>query len=99
MLLPYILAIVYILSVNIYSFLLIRSQKKEQESDRSAKAKDGKIFLTGLIGGAAGAYIAMFALRFRTENLDLMIVLPLLIVLNAYLFIALFKTGIPAIIF
>lgn len=100
MLLPYIIAIVYIVSVNLYSFMLIKTQKRRSmERGVQEKFKDGKLFLAGLIGGAAGAYIAMFVLKFRTDNLILMIFMPLLIVLNIYLFIALFRLGIPAITF
>lgn len=100
MLLPYIIAIVYIVSVNLYSFMLIKTQKcRSMERGVQEKFKDGKLFLAGLIGGAAGAYIAMFVLKFRTDNLILMIFMPLLIVLNIYLFIALFRLGIPAITF
>ncbi|HIY77978.1 MAG TPA: DUF1294 domain-containing protein [Candidatus Borkfalkia excrementavium] len=100
MLLPYIIVIVYIVSVNLYSFMLIKTQKRRSmERGVQEKFRDGKLFLAGLIGGAAGAYIAMFVLKFRTDNLILMIFMPLLIVLNIYLFIALFRLGIPAITF
>ena len=100
MLLSYIIAIVYIVSVNLYSFMLIKTQKRRSmERGVQEKFRDGKLFLAGLIGGAAGAYIAMFVLKFRTDNLILMIFMPLLIVLNIYLFIALFRLGIPAITF
>lgn len=80
--------------------MLIKTQKRRSmERGVQEKFRDGKLFLAGLIGGAAGAYIAMFVLKFRTDNLILMIFMPLLIVLNIYLFIALFRLGIPAITF
>lgn len=97
MLLLYIIAAVYILAVNFYAVLLVRSQKmRRAERGEPEKRSDGKLFLAALLGGAAGVYAAMFIMKFRTDSLLLMLFIPVIIVLNIYLFYLLFKTGIPA---
>ena len=95
MLLPYLLLAVYILAINLYAFQLVRSQRRAA-AERGAGSKTGnaKLFLAGVLGGALGAYAMMLALRFKTDHLLPMIVLPLLIVLNAYLVVTLLRNGI-----
>ena len=95
MLLLYIILIVYILAVNFYAFLLIKSQRDEYGDDEAKKnSGTGKIFLTALLGGAIGIYVSMFIMRYRTKNLLLMILMPVLGVINVYLFIVAFRSGI-----
>ena len=82
-----IVVITYVLAINVYAFLLILFQKKQNEENIEKTVKDSKLFLTGLLGGAVGIYIAMFIYSYRLQSLFLMIVIPILIVLNAYLLI------------
>lgn len=96
MLLLYLILIVYIFAINFYSFLLIKSQKEDpDDSSQKLKAGDGKLFLAGFLGGALAIYISMFLFRFRLKNLFLMIVMPILAVINLYLFFLAFRSGIP----
>ena len=67
--------------------MLIVTQKKQMEEHLKTSVKDSKLFIAGVLGGALGVYIAMFALSFRLQNLPLMVLMPLLIVLNVYLII------------
>lgn len=94
MLLIYIIFIVYIIAVNFYAFILIKSQRDESD-DNDAKSNNGlgKLFLTAILGGAIGIYVSMFIMRFRTNNLLLMILMPVIGVINVYLFIAAFRSG------
>ena len=48
------------------------------------------------MGGGTGVYAAMFLMKFRTDSLLLMLLVPVIIVLNVYLFFLLFGRGIPA---
>ena len=100
MLLLYILAAVYIAAINLYGFLLVKTQKKRRdERGERAAAADAKLIIASLLGGAAAVYTAMFVTKFRTDSLLLMILVPVLIVLNLYLFFILFRSGIPALAF
>ena len=87
MLLLYIILIVYILAVNFYAVMLLKSQRDEYGSD-------GKLILTAILGGAIGIYVSMFVMRYRTKNLLLMVLMPVLGVLNVYFFIYAFRSGI-----
>ena len=83
-----ILVIVYYVSINVYSFLLLRSQKKAEEEGDCNKIRDGSLFITAILGGALGIYVAMFVLKFRTRSLFLMVFMPVIIVCNLYFLIA-----------
>ncbi|MBE5741881.1 MAG: DUF1294 domain-containing protein [Clostridiales bacterium] len=82
-----ILVIVYYISINVYSFLLLRSQKKAEEEGDCNKVRDGSLFITALLGGALGIYVAMFVLKFRTRSLFLMVFMPVIVVCNLYFLI------------
>lgn len=94
MLLLYILFIVYIVAVNFYAVLLLKSQRDESCGEESKmNAGDGKLILTAILGGAIGIYVTMFILRYRLKNLLLMILMPVIGVLNVYLIITAFRSG------
>lgn len=75
---------VYVVAINVYGFMLLRFQKNRSEENSETSVKDGKLFIAGLLGGAIGIYLAMFILSYRLQSMFLMIVMPLLIVLNAF---------------
>ena len=90
----YILFIAYILAINAYAFMLVRSLKDQTEFDPTSptvKQFDGKLALTGVLGGAIAIYVSMFVFKYRLSNLFLMILMPLLGVLNIFLFFSLFR--------
>ena len=127
MILLYILLIAYILAVNFYSFLLVKSLRDKERLVELEKLKNsplsavsetatdlneptaqpqnttpttqpeqrytGKLCIAGLLGGAITIYVSMFLLKFRRSDLLLMILMPLLGVLNIYLWVLLFKSG------
>lgn len=94
MLLLYIIFIVYILAVNFYAVMLLKAQRDESgENDSKMTSGDGKLILTAILGGAIAIYVSMFIMRYRLKNLLLMILMPVIAVLNVYLFIAAFKSG------
>ena len=100
MLLLYIIFIVYILAVNFYAVLMLKSQRDEYGyDDKKSNSGTGKIILTAILGGAIGIYISMFILRFRTNNLLLMILMPVIGVLNVYFFIVAFRSGFTFFVF
>lgn len=106
MILLYILVIAYILAVNFYAFLLIKTLKKAQtetaplqepstatptpeQTDKSIS----KLIITGLLGGAITIYVCMFILKYKRDNLLLMVLMPLLSVLNVYAWVLIFRSG------
>ena len=116
MVILYILLIAYILSINFYAFLLVKSfRDKEREiqvqqeiksltptseketpqspSTSTAEKATGKLCITGLLGGAITIYVCMFTLKYKRSDLLLMVLMPLLGVLNIYLFVLLFRSG------
>ena len=111
MIILYILLIAYILAINFYAFLLIKSLKEEEareelrrqaaplselEQPITPKTRDrslGKLCITGALGGAITIYVCMFLYKYRRSDLFLMLIMPLLGVLNIYLFVLLFKSG------
>ena len=111
MILLYILLVAYIVAINFYAFLLVKSlrdqdrlseAKRQAEPLISATAPEtpplrdralGKLLLTGALGGAITVYVCMFILKYKRSDLLLMVLMPLLGVLNVYLFVLLFKSG------
>lgn len=82
-----IIVAVYFIAVNVYGFLLIMLQRKEHEECSEKHVPDGKLFITGALGGASGIYIAMFVFKYRLTSLFLMITMPVLITVNVYVLI------------
>jgi len=110
MLILYLLLVAYILAVNFYAFLLVKSLRDKERAEELAKqaaplseaaqapAKQperylGKLLITGAMGGAITIYVCMFLLKYKRADLLLMVIMPLLGVLNVYLFVLLFKSG------
>ena len=116
MIILYIMLVAYILAINFYAFLLVKSLRDKEKQDElkkqsapisefsvntenkpsSAQQGDkfvGKLLITGLLGGAIAIYACMFIFKFQRSNLLLMVLMPLLGVLNIYLFVLLFRSG------
>lgn len=82
-----ILVIVYYLSINVYTFFLLRTQKKAEEEGDCQKVRDGNLFLGAILGGALGIYVGAFVLKYRTSSLLLMVFAPVLIVFHVFLLV------------
>ena len=109
MVILYILLVAYILAINFYAFLLVKSLRDKEEqtkiekqaaplSETAAQAKPpernlGKLCVTGLLGGAITIYTCMFIFKYKRTDLLLMVLMPLLGVLNVYLWVLLFRSG------
>lgn len=80
-----IVLIVYIIAINVYSFILLRFEKNESENEGcDCDTNFGKLFVAGLLGGALAIYLAMFIYKFKLANMFLMVSMPVLIVVNGY---------------
>ncbi len=118
MILLYILLIAYIIAVNFYAFVLVKTlREKEKQAELNAQAEPlisatenvtergadpatkpaakstGKLCITGALGGAITIYVCMFIMKYRRTDLLLMVLMPLLGVLNVYLWVLLFRSG------
>lgn len=96
--LRYIFLAVYLLAVNIYGFILVRSLRESALERRSTAAKKAKVLLAGALGGALAGYVAMFALRCGTDDALLMLSMPLLIALNVYALFLLLRLISPVLV-
>lgn len=111
----------YFIAINLYGFLLINLQKKQETNasnsftesselqNKNSKAEeqksmpnsensttkkqhskqitDGKLLITGMLGGATGIYVGMFVYKHRLTNLALMVFIPVFIAINVYFLI------------
>ena len=109
MVILYIVLIAYILAVNFYAFLLVKSfSEKERAREAQKQAMPlaidntttpqtekfiGKLCITGALGGAITIYVCMFLYKFQRANLLLMVLMPILGVLNIYFWVLLFRSG------
>lgn len=120
MIILYIILVAYILAINFYCFLLVKSMRdreKKAELEREAaplvdaanptalqpsaqntnnavpEKTHGKLFIAGALGGAITIYVCMFIFKYKRSDLLLMVLMPILGVLNVYLFVLLFKSG------
>ena len=93
MVLLYILLATYIAAVNLYAVLLMRARRDEDKSGEGPHRGEGKIILTALLGGAIAVYASMFAMRYGLKNITLMILMPVIAVLNVFLFYIAFRSG------
>lgn len=93
MLILYLFFIAYILAVNFYSFLLIKGLKDDYVEGEPNKSSDGRLVLTGVLGGAITIYVCMFIYKYRLKSLFLMLLMPILGVLNVYIWVLAFRSG------
>ena len=91
----YIVFIVYLVAVNLYGVLMLRFQKKasEDESGETPKISDAKLFLAAILGGATGIFVSIFVLKYRLQSMLLMVAMPVIIFLNAYMVISFYSGG------
>ena len=80
-----ILLAVYIVSIHLFSFLLVKTQKQQIIEGKEYVISDGKILFTGALGGGLGAYLALFILKHKRDSISLMVLLPIFIALSIYL--------------
>lgn len=78
-----ILTLVYVAVVNVYSFILIKNQKKSREIGEN-KIKDFRLYITAVLGGGIGIYVGMLCLKYRLTNFCLMVFIPLFICVTVF---------------
>ena len=56
----------------------------EKSSTQPKRNGNARLLLTGLLGGAITVYVCMFLYKYRTKDMSLMILLPVLAAINGY---------------
>ena len=94
----YIILGVYFFAINFYGILLLKFQKKARTVDvddedlgPTPDVKDFRIFLSALLGGALGIFVFAFIFKYRLKSMFLMVLMPVLIALNVYILVAIFR--------
>ena len=77
--------IIYIAVINIAAFFLGWHDKRAAIKGKW-REPEGNLFLISLLGGGCGMYLSMLLFRHKTKHLKFMIGIPLIIILNLYVF-------------
>lgn len=81
-----VITIVYLVAINFYGVLMLHFQKKARLSgEENASITDTRLFLIGLLGGATGIFVFTFIFKYRIKSIMLMVFMPVLIALTAYI--------------
>ncbi len=82
----YVILVVYIIAINFYGILMLYFQKKDREEgdEENISISDGKLLLTGFIGGSVGIFIFMFIFKYRLKSIVMMVLMPIFIAINVY---------------
>lgn len=63
---------------------LKETKKQKNTKPNKTQISDIKIFISGILGGALGVYIAMFIYKHKLSNFFFMVVIPVFIAINVY---------------
>lgn len=81
--------IIYLLIINIIAFLAMFIDKKKAEKDRW-RIKESTLLTLALIGGSIGAIAGMYTFHHKTKKPRFFIGIPVIIVFQTMLIIAIF---------
>ena len=90
-----IVMITYLVAINLYGILMLHFQKKARINgdEENISISDGKLLITGLLGGATGIFVFMFIFNYRLKSLVMMVLMPVFIAINVYISILAFSGG------
>lgn len=75
------LLIVYLLIINIISFLVMGIDKRKARK-HAFRIPESSLFFLALIGGAAGSIVGMYLFHHKTRHLSFVIGMPLILILH-----------------
>ena len=81
--------IIYLVAINIIAFLAMFIDKKKAEKERW-RIKESTLLILALIGGSIGAIAGMYTFRHKTQKARFFIGIPVIILLQILLMIAVF---------
>lgn len=88
-----------VMMVSLYGLLMglvgfsIMGYDKKQAVKGGRRVPERTLFLIALIGGAAGVWFGMSFFRHKTKHVSFQVGVPLLLLMNAYVFIEIMKRG------
>ncbi|OOC58854.1 DUF1294 domain-containing protein [Paenibacillus ihbetae] len=77
--------IVWFIFINAVAYLVMSEDKRRARLGRD-RISERTLFLLAAVGGALGAWIAMYRKRHKTRHLSFKLGIPLLLFLNAVLY-------------
>ena len=80
------LIIIYIAVINVTAFFLSWYDKRAAIKG-SWRVPERNLFLAALLGGGCGMLASMLLFRHKTRHLKFMIGIPLILILNLYIFV------------
>lgn len=80
----------YMLIANVTAFFLCIHDKRAARR-RKWRVPERTLFLLALLGGGVGLYFAMLLVHHKTQHMKFMIGVPLIILLNLYLYVRMFQ--------
>ncbi len=81
--------IIYLIAINLIAFFAMFIDKKKAEKGRW-RIKESTLLILALIGGSIGAILGMYIFHHKTQKARFYIGIPIIIVLQILLIIAIF---------
>lgn len=75
----------YILLVNIYGFILMYLDKNKSKKGKW-RISENKLFITAILFGSLGIFLGMYAFRHKTKHPKFIIGIPVIIILQLFLY-------------
>ncbi|MDF2869684.1 MAG: hypothetical protein K0R05_1259 [Anaerocolumna sp.] len=75
------LLLIYLISANLLSFLLMGLDKYKARK-RLWRIKESTLFLTSVIGGSLGSLLGMFLFRHKTKHTKFLIGMPVILIVH-----------------
>lgn len=75
----------YVLLVNIYGFILMHIDKNKSKKG-SWRIPENKLFITAILLGSLGIFLGMYAFRHKTKHPKFVVGIPVIILLQIFLY-------------
>ena len=78
----------FLIAINLYGFLVMRKDKQRARR-KGRRVSEKRIFITSVLGGAIGVYLAMKIFHHKTRHKAFTYGIPLIILIQILLFVVL----------
>ncbi|MFZ5643847.1 MAG: DUF1294 domain-containing protein [Bacillota bacterium] len=87
------LIIIYILAINLIGFLLMGLDKSRARAG-NWRVPEKRFIIIAIMGGSAGVILGLRLFRHKTRHLKFTIIIPMILVLQVFIFLWLKNRGI-----